>query len=418
MRTATTLGLSLLFAGLAACAGSASESNDSTSDDVKSASSAVQMNDVSIMLPLAKTAAELENGYLKASTKGFDGAALLPQSLYTSATGFPATPPAHTPVGSDTGMTYSNLRAVAYRVDPCFAQIGPIASEAACDNQLRIVFQSLSFSGGTGAVDGAVHAFYQLTRPELVSLLDDIVAAREANGGAKDLGPVAVHPIVVEQGLLGAESKALAAAVSKHAGTKNLKRFTTFMSGNLQTVWHFNGFDVADGKTTPMEIPTLPKGTTSVTFFAGFGSKLSGGFTPETSSTDDMQLLGNFEKANAETKAAQKAAVDAAFAIENPTKHSPNTIDCASCHMTGPGKALTASRDLGLSLDKNPNAFVPDAKWIVPANMTQTTPVKPDGGINVHMFSYRGSDLMIGERVINESASVVAYVNATVRPQK
>lgn len=75
-----------------------------------------------------------------------------------------------------------------------------------------------------------------------------------------------------------------------------------------------------------------------------------------------MQLLGNLATAKAASKTAQQAAFDAALRIENPTKHSPDTIDCASCHV----------------------------------------------------FSYRDGHPMIAVRVINETASVVAYLNGSV----
>lgn len=406
MRHFACLGLTVL---LAACASAGSPNSASSDDEVNatpSAGHALQMNDVSIVLPLAKTPAELEGGYLKA-----DG--LLPRDLYTSLTGFPVDPPAHLPVGADVGMPYSQLRAVAYRIDPCFAQIGPVTDEAACDNQLRIVFQSLSSNGGTaGAADGAIHAFYKLTRAELRGLVADIVDLRVANAGAKELGPLQVHPVVAEQGLLGKESKALQALVAAHASTKNFTRFTMFKSANLQTVWHFAGFDVAEGKGTAMEIPTLPAGTTSETYFAGFSAHLGGDFSPATTSPDDMQLLGNYAKAKDAAKADQQAALDAAFAIQNPDKHSPNTIDCASCHVAGPGAVLTAGKDLGLSLANNKNAFAPDPSWIPAANLAQVTPPSLEHGLNLHNFSYRGDELMISQRVINETASVVAYLSS------
>jgi hypothetical protein len=418
MRSITALALSLMVAGIAACAATEDSSNDSASDEVHTAASsnAVQMNDVSIVLPLAKNAQELDGGYLKASTSGVGGA-LIPQDIYTKNTGFGVDPPAHIPVGGDVGMPYSQLRAVAYRIDPCFAQIGPITDEGACDNQLRVVFQALTLSGTAGAADGAIHAFYRLTRDQLKSLLDDVVAARVANGGTGDLGPVQVHPIVVKQGLLGAESKALQTAVLKYAGTSSFMRFTMFKSSNLQTVWNFAGFDIANGKATPMVIPTMPNQGTGDEFFAGFAASLSGGFQPATTSTDaNMQLLGKLSDAQAASKEDVQKAIDATYKIENPDMSSPNTIDCASCHMAGVSRALTAVRDMHLTVDGNPNEFKADPKWVSAADFKATTPVTGAHGINLHMFSYRGSDLMIGQRVVNESAGVVALVNSTIRP--
>src|SRR3569623_2573403 len=106
-----------------------------------------QMNDLTIVMPLAKTQAQCD-GYLPA--KG-----LLPKALYTAKFPDPTNTGAS---GSDTSMTYDNLRVVAVRLDPCFANIGAVTDRASCDNQLRIVLQSLTYKdGSTQAIDGAVH---------------------------------------------------------------------------------------------------------------------------------------------------------------------------------------------------------------------------------------------------------------------
>lgn len=36
-----------------------------------------------------------------------------------------------------------------------------------------------------------------------------VIARREKQGGAKDIGPLAVHPLIAKQGLLGGEAKGL-----------------------------------------------------------------------------------------------------------------------------------------------------------------------------------------------------------------
>lgn len=396
----------------AACASQTGEADDSASDVTSGKAPTVQMNDMSIILPMAKNKTELDTGYLLPSTVG-NGGALIPEDLYVKYSGFPAKP-ATLGVGADAGQPYSELRAVAFRIDPCFANIGPVTDDAGCDNQLRIVFQAINTSqGAPSANDGAIHAFYKLSRAELIDLMNDVVAARIANGGTADLGPLAPHPLVVKQGLLGAENKALKAAVLKHAGTKTFSRFTEFASGGTGFFWNFSGFDVANGKATPMVIPTLPDNGTRVTFSLAIGDGNKVPFTPASNSTDaNMQILGNSNSAKAATPADQQSALDASFKIENPNFESPNTIDCASCHTTILAK--NNADELHLSLTKNPNAFAADSKFVSAADMKATTPFNPNAGINLHMFSYHGDDLMIGQRVINETAAVVAYVNGTL----
>jgi hypothetical protein len=413
------LSTSLLSAALAAplAAGCNVESNASDEEDLTAKASRVQLNDVSVLFPLAKTQAELDGGYLGADAEGVGGA-LLPESIYEKATGIQ--PDHHTgpgPIGSDPTLQYANLKLVAFRIDPCFANVGPITDPSTCKNQLRLVFQALSFdqASGTTALDGAVHAFYSLSREELTGLVDDVIALRKKQGGAKDLGALAVHPLLAKQGLLGGEAKGLEKLILAHAGAQNLTRFTMFVSTNLQTVWTFQGFDIdAKGKSTAMEIPTLPAHTTSVRYFVGFSQGLAGDFTPATKADDDMQILGNLSKAKAASKKDQQAAFDAALRIENPDFHSPNTIDCASCHVAGPGRVITGAA-LGLSATGNDNAFEPDGKFVKTKDLAQKTKVDMSNGLNVHAFSYKNAQPMIAMRTINETAGVVAYLNTEMK---
>ena len=175
-----------------------------------------------------------------------------------------------------------------------------------------------------------------------------------------------------------------------------------------------NGIDLANGASTPMVIPTLPKDSTTVEFVAPVAlDTLSGSFEPSTTSSDNMDLLAAFSDAEQATKKAQKSAFDAALRIENPKFNSPNTIDCASCHVSAVARVLNGSA-LGLSATGDLNAFVAPAS-IPAADLAATAPPIPGPlSRDFHMFSYKGNQPLIMQRVINETASVVAYVNAEV----
>ena len=361
-----------------------------------------QMNDLTVVYPLAKSASEF-SAMVPATN-------LLPKAIYTAR--FPDPAPGPTPIGSDTRMTYDSLRLVALRVDPCFAQIGPITPTTQCDNQIRLIFQSLP-SDGSAAIDGAVHVFYRVTRAELVSAIKEMIALRKANGQTTAMGALKPHPLLVKQGLDGEFGKGLRAIVEKYATPAKLIRFTHFQSSNLQTVWNFSGFDVTGTTTKAMVIPTLPDSATGVGFFQGFASPMKGGFTPESTHADSVAILANVDKARAATATARQKAYDGALRIENPAFHSPNTIDCASCHVGQAARLLIGDDVLGLSATGNPNLFQRDPKFVSATSMKQTTSVR-NQPLNVHMLSYRNDKLMIGQRVINETASVVAYVNGVL----
>ncbi len=404
----------LLSFPLIHCAGDTSDAEDS--EAVTTDPTRAQMNDVSVLFPMPQVSAEA-NSLLAASATGKKGS-LLPKALYAPTLGFDEADPdgAHRP-GQDSSLFYTKLRLVAFRLDPCFAQIGPIQDVAKCDNQLRVIFQTLHSGFPGQAVDGAIHVFYRITREELTSAIQEIVALRIANGGTKKLGPLGVHPIIAEQGLTGAMATGLNDIVLKYGGEKNLMRFTAFTPSALATRWDFVGFDIDKGKFTSMKIPALPKGANdaSVSFFKGFAG-FSGSFTPETSSKDDMQLFANQTSAKSASKADQQAAFDATVRIDNPDFHSPNTIDCASCHVAGVVRTLVGEKELKLTANPK-DVFTPVSKHLMKSDLKSRTPVTTESASNFHAFSYRDAQPMVNQRTVNETASVVAYVNEVVLPK-
>ena len=419
MRSFTRLALfTAALASLAATSGcsASTEDLDVNDEELAKGGKAAQMNDVTIVMPLADTQAEFNKGYLAATSVGLGGA-LLPKALYTKEIPDPVGPVG---IGGDVSMRYADLRIVAVRLDPCFANVGPVVDDSKCDNQLRVIFQDLSYkSGSTSAMDGAVHAFYSLSRAELTKTLQEIIALRIASGQTTSMGALKPHPLLVTQGLDGAFGIGLQKIILSHAGMSNLMRFTHFASRNLATAWDFVGFDVKNGATSPMVIPTLSGKTTAVSFFAGFGAPISGGFTPETTSKDDVAVLVNVDNATKATAKARQAAFDASLRIDNPGFHSPNTMDCASCHVAESARVLMGVGKFEMSAVGNPNAFAADPKF-VSATSTKSTagPAKQKQGFNVHMLSYKFDSLSIGQRVINETASVVAYANGHLLTQK
>jgi hypothetical protein len=398
-------------AAMAACSGGPGSSSNGSDDSV---GGTAQMNDLSVLYPLAQTSSDMA-GYLTATSKTAGGG-LMPLALFDTVTGQKGNSHKTGPLppGASPSLVYDDMRAVGFRLDPCFANIGPVVNESSCLNQIRVIFQSLSVSSGSvTAVDGAVHVFYSLTRAQFTAAVNEVIAARQASDPtSSDLGPLAIHPLVAKQGLNGAMAKALNAIVLKYANSANIVRLTTFLAGNLDTVWNFSGVDVSSGSTTPMDIASLPGSTTNETFFLGFGALLSGGtYMPTTTSSDNMQLLANSTNAMAASTTAQQAAYTAALKVQNPNFDSPNTIDCASCHTAQFAQVHVGEGMLGMSASGNSNVFQPNATFVSAADAAQTTPITSSTPFNVHAFSYSGQNAMINQRVINETANLVAYVN-------
>src|SRR3954468_13589110 len=117
-----------------------------------------QPDDLSVLYPLATSQAAFDRGYLAPASPGLGGP-LLPADVYEQAFGPPGTLQLG---GTPAAPALAGLRMVAFRLDPCFASLDA-TPDAACVNQLRIVFQTLRFDGTQAiaiAADDAVHAFY------------------------------------------------------------------------------------------------------------------------------------------------------------------------------------------------------------------------------------------------------------------
>jgi hypothetical protein len=366
----------------------------------------LQMNDLSVMLPLPKTQADVDA--MMAPTSPGVGGVLLPEATFDQA---------------QIGLDYTSLHAVAFRFDPCFGQLGEITDSSNCQNQLRIVWQPLFVSGVGGtttttAADSGVHAFYSISREQLVAAVDEMVAAREADGIDFDLGPLAPHPTITSEGLRGPLAQKLFQIVEKYAGGSELVRMTSFQIEFFDGApapfvgggdfWGFQSFDVSGGTTTPRAIATLSGDSNNRMSLSASVNPLESSGSPATTSIDNIATLESMTNATAATLDARKVAFDAALRIENPHTNSPDTIDCASCHLAMPARTMVGEQ-LGLTETGDANQFLPDSS-IPTADLALTTALDANGILNIHAFSYRDVNPMINQRVINETAANLAYL--------
>jgi len=358
--------------------GCASEATDSEVTAESSDESALRATDASAIVPsdvsvLFAAPTETSLGYLTASSQGRGGPLLpasvmdvLPKRLDFSSTG-PAS-----------GRTYfQGARLVGIRLDPCAGELGTQLSPS-CKAQVRLVFQAPN-SGGT-MDDGAVHAFYSLSRPEVLSLLDTIVVARRASG-ASVTGPLGVHPAVVRQGMQGNFARKVMAKVIALAGTTNLTRVTFFSREvGRPKQWTFGQFSVSTGTPSRLTIQTVGA-TTQVLK----GTEV----TPPSTHADNFLKFPDFDGRR----------VDAALRVENPKVHTPDTIGCVECHQTHPELVL---KPLGKRFE---------------FTSVVSTAVVGNGGDqeNLHFFSFMGVVPSVSQRTGNESAAVVERFRAVLR---
>lgn len=381
-----------------ACAPGEGEDDDDAIDAEDSAlnsRSSVFLNDVSVLFPLPKFSER--DRLLGASTAGEKGE-LLPQATFDKLP--------RLVVGAEAAR--ESLRVVGLRIDPCFG-VPPSQSPddtTGCKSQLRLVLQP-TYEGEAGALtasDAAVHAFYTMPAEEFRALASELVAARRGIAGSKrtSLGP---NPLLVGEGLGGAYAKALAAVVKKHAGKQNLTR-VTFMTreASRQGFWKFGGFDIAGARHTKMKVASL--GDETIQSFSAPPFGRNGTVIPEIAHDDDVSPLFSSEATTA-TKQKLAAPFGAALRIQNPTRHSPDTIDCVSCHVATSAR-LWAEKEKGLRASEDPSAF--KTTW----NVSLTKSPSSERADNLHSFGYLGTSPSISQRTANESAAVADYVNTRI----
>jgi hypothetical protein len=294
---------------------------------------------------------------------------------------------------TDAKADRGRLRVVAARFEPCRNSFAS-ANEPSCVNQIRLVLQVLRPGGGgidpntLGANDGAVLAFYKLTRDELLAFARESAAL--GGGASETLG---VHPGLAREGLGSEYAKKLQAKVLDIVGAKRLTKITFFARTRArEPLWPFGTFEVADGRLIKKTIPTLAVDRQTL---EGAGPRKV--IAPLTSSPDNpAALLGIMGPARSAT-VAERAAYASVLRIQNPGKHNPDTMACAECH-AAQRMQESAERMLGLRAED----FASDAY----TSTVKVTPGKIDSE-NFHLTSYLGTNLSVGTRTAHETDAVL-----------
>lgn len=380
----------LVIAPLIACSHPAPPPPAAAAPAAAAARITLAPSDVTTVWPMP--ASETERDAMLAATSVGRFGELLPASLY-------AVPvlDERDPAATDPHAERARLRVVAARFEPCRGSFGS-AQETSCVNQLRLVMQVLRPGGGSsgstmGANDGAVLAFYKLSREELLALARNVAALRAKYGGGLEDGPLGVHPLLAREGLRSAYARALQAELLAHAGAERLMRITFFIRTKArEPLWSFGAFDVRDGKAVPRRIATLDAEQQTL---EGAGPRKV--ITPPTSSKDNpAALLGVFGRHDAND--SDRAAYAAVLRIENPTLHNPDTMACAECHAA---ERMHATGDtLGLRTEQ----FASDGYRAD----VQSAAAGKIANENFHAVSYLGTNLAITTRTANDTSAVLA----------
>ncbi|MFO0678030.1 MAG: hypothetical protein U0169_15955 [Polyangiaceae bacterium] len=294
------------------------------------------------------------------------------------------------PLTTDTEReaTYASLRLAAVRLDPCFARTD-LADD--CRAQIRLVFQPVrDATGSVESVDAALHVFFDVPRAELVSLVTTIHALRDPAADGTTLG---IHSRFASEGRKGTFGSALAQALMPSIGAARLRRVTFMALPVDKHEWVFGGTDV-DGDTVA---PVVPKGSTEARQRVAGSTSTDGSAIARTTfvANDDVRpALSGGVKALDDDDA--RAALTAARRLEDPTVHSPESTDCASCHLAHAAIVALGTRK---SADASTGPGVPSF----------TSNVRSAGSppSSFRAFGWFGKEPSVSARAANETSVVV-----------
>jgi len=343
----------------------------------------LEANDVSVLFPLGR------GDLWPASMPARGGQPLLPRSAVD-----PGRPVIRELQGPD--ATYAGLRVVSLRFDPCF-------SGNPCYPQIRLVFQGLSANGGS-AFDGAFHALYNLTADEFAAVTARLKALGASAPENQGVTRLEVSPSLLAQGMTGAYAAGLRDLVAQYIGAPNLARLT-FMTraGGGGDRWDFGGFNLKDfqpGGAFP--IAGLDGGVLLQTVREGGGGGGRGAqayayvVTPDVLHGELALVLSSGAAQNA-SSADRQRAMDALTRVENPSLESPDTVDCAACHLANRLRGhLQTTFSLSSSLS-----------YAGTAEATRLIGGSDGDKDNLRGFGYFGANPAISQRTANETLKVL-----------
>lgn len=417
---------------LAACSSGAPGSDDGAVQGTEELNEkkALGMTDVTILWPLPKTMDQFDD-LLAPSSEGDQGE-LLPADLFAQLAPLPS-PPMITFDGkpqdpkralfADWADSFSLLRVVGVRLDPCFGQSQNMGASS-CMNTVRLTAQFFqprqAGSGNNANIDarGAIHLFYQVTRADFTALSKALLALRLQSGLPLQKGLIGstngVHPTMAAEGVRGPYATALKDLLLKYAGAQTLVQvafcvedrsptpsgYYNQQQGQPDARWVFGRYEVKGGRIQPLPIASLDyTGLQTVDSTPSPQNRDAVVVTPASKVQDNfLQMFNRKTEANGQLDPAKmEAARVASIKLQNPLSYAASTADCASCHM-----AKQATPEHGA----DPNDF---------KSYTYRLDHTHDLVGPFRMFGYdAGQNPIVARRVVNETAVVLDYLNSVV----
>ncbi|MBK7857632.1 MAG: hypothetical protein IPJ65_03180 [Archangiaceae bacterium] len=351
-------------------------------------STRLDLNDVSYLYPLS---ADAPTALLRFDSGGEKGA-LLTRAFFDQVK----------PVDEELDGTgiYSGMRIISARVDPCFP-VNKKGEPLSCKKQVRLVAQIVETKAGALTTrDGTLHLFFDLSDAEWALVVDGVGALKALAGSATDGKPLDVHPVMKAEGAGGAYARQLNALITAHCGAENLSRVAFMVAGKDGKNWNFGAFNRNGAVLEADPIPRFTDKKEQGLEEHGNEERRNSEMVPTPTNIDLTTLLSYTELQLADELTLVRATKEALL-IENPDHETPQTIDCASCHVAS--RALTfgaADRNIDLK------SFT-EERYVAPARFdVRRVDAAANNPFAQRAFGYFGADTALSQRTINESAVI------------
>ncbi len=283
----------------------------------------------------------------------------------------------------------SRLRVLAARFDIC-DRATPTPCAADADGVFRLVLQPV-FGAPPRVEDVTFHAFFAVPRAEVPQVVDEL----------RELAELQNVPLESALRVNTADAiwrQRLVQLITRYAKSARMHRLTLFgqESDRAALIWIFRGEERAPNTLGPIEIPGIATTSQEVLLFGG-DSYVVTPVADFPSGFSRAVMESTFRNA---TAAQQLESVRSLLAIDNPSLHTANTVQCASCHLVTTLLQPRAA-DAGIDVTAQPESFGSSTFDLTPLG-AQSTRFR-----TLRALGYFNETPLISQRVINETVTAL-----------
>lgn len=305
-------------------------------------------------------------------------------------------------VPGDVVTDLRRLQLVALRFDVCDrAATGPCPETA--DGVIRLVLQP-TFNDGT-AEDIAFHAFFPVPRNEVPEVVDLFRALARL----QDVPTPNALKVNTALGSNAEFTSKLVGFVRKYAVAANIFRLTVFgQKTNLAAlIWVFRGVERKGDQFVRIQIPDIQEIDQVTLLFSSTEFRTM----PQADEPKGFSRAMNASEFRMATPADQREALEAMAASDNPALNTSDTIQCVTCHVT---TTVMADR---LSI-ANVSAGTLTSRFT--STQFDLTPLGEDSARfrTLRALGWIRSSPLVAQRTVNETANVIAEIEARFPPAR